>query len=678
MSKIVVFAGTTEGRQLSEGLTAAGVKHTVCVATEYGELLMKPDACAEVRTGRMSEEEILALLQDAETVYDATHPYAAIITGNLRSAAEGTGTRYIRIRRDPSPIPSEGAFVRTFPDAASCAEALRGLDGKILLTTGSKDLTSYTEDPDVRGRLYVRVLPTEESIRLCREAGIPANHLIAMQGPFTEEMNLATIRQYGVRCLVTKESGETGGYPEKAAAAARAGISLYVILRPSAEAGITVGEALAEWNAENRKEPEKSLEIDLVGIGPGRASLLTAEAAEAIGAAEILFGARRAVQEYEGRLAYPFYRAEDIIPVLQERTPHRIAILFSGDTGYFSGASSARQELTAWLEANSYEYQIRTHAGISSYAYMTALLGEDYTHAGMRSIHGMSRDRTAIASLIRAVRAREKVYVLLSGASDVQLLGELLPAYGLGHCTVSLGWQLSYPEEAVWDLTPDECREVRDAGLYLALIRNPHAGPAPLLPVRADEEYIRDRVPMTKETIRHHSILRLNLTENAVVCDIGSGTGSVACEIAGLHESLLVYAIERKPEACELIRKNAARFHLANLTLVEGTAPEALEDPAVSETPTHAFIGGSGGDLRKILACLYRKNPSMRVVINAVSLETMAEIHKVLQEFPVQDLTIEQISVSRARELGSYHLMTAENPVLIAAFQFGEPASDGN
>ena len=128
------------------------------------------------------------------------------------------------------------------------------------------------------------------------------------------------------------------------------------------------------------------------------------------------------------------------------------------------------------------------------------------------------------------------------------------------------------------------------------------------------------------------------------------------------------YAIEKKEEACSLIEQNAAKFGLSNIQIVQGLAPEALEG---LEPPTHAFIGGSSGELREILAALNNAGGSVRVVINAVSLETIAEIQRVLEDFGTRDLSIEQISVSRSRELGSYHLMTAENPVMIASFTLG-------
>lgn len=186
-----------------------------------------------------------------------------------------------------------------------------------------------------------------------------------------------------------------------------------------------------------------------------------------------------------------------------------------------------------------------------------------------------------------------------------------------------------------------------------------------LIPVLNDDDLIRGKVPMTKASVRHLSVLKLGLREGDAVYDIGCGTGSVACETALQSESLRVYAIDLKPEACELTRRNAEKLGLKNLRVIEGRAPEALEG---LEEPDCVFIGGSAGGLRAVLdaLCSYRKD--IRVVVNAVSLETMAEIQSAIREYGIKDAETEQVAVSRARELGSYHLMTAENPVLITSF----------
>lgn len=700
MKKPIIFSGTTEGRQMSEKLSAAGIDHIVCVATEYGELVMEKTPHADIRQGRLDAEGMQELISaEASSVFDATHPYAEEVSENIRKACDSSHKGYVRIlRAEPGADRSGGS--RMFDDAASCAEALKDTEGNILLTTGSRDIAVYAADPDVRSRIFARVLPSEESIRYCSAADISGRQVIALQGPFSREMNTAIIRQYDIRVLVTKASGTEGGFYEKINAASECGIPAYIIGRPVEEQGMPVNEALEMFFG-----IRPLMHIDLVGTGPGRESLMTAEAREAIGKADILFGAERMIAPYRDREAYPYYLAGDIIPVLEERRPERAAVLFSGDTGFCSGATIILPELAARLKESGIAYEIKLHPGISSFSYLSALTGETYTDAGLCSMHGRTGDEKNDAHIIDAVKSHRRTYLLLSGDEDIKRLGNMLSENGLGECMVVLGQQLSGPEEKIELLRPEECAHVTEKGLYTALILNdkpavpavpeteeaPGAGPdavpaavpeeapeavpdetpaaRPLMPVIADAEFMRAKVPMTKENIRHLSVIKLGLRDDSVLYDIGSGTGSVSCEAAMQSSSLKVYAVEMRKAACDLIRKNAEKFGLSNVEVVNGKAPEAFEG---LKAPTHVFIGGSSGSLKEMLDVLSGAPGSVRIVINAVSLETMAEIHSILSEFEISDLSIEQISVTRSRELGSYHLMTAENPVIITAFNLGE------
>ena len=172
---------------------------------------------------------------------------------------------------------------------------------------------------------------------------------------------------------------------------------------------------------------------------------------------------------------------------------------------------------------------------------------------------------------------------------------------------------------------------------------------------------------MTKEEVREVSICKLHLHREAVVYDIGSGTGSIAVEMAALSDEIQVYAIEQKKEAVSLIAQNKEKFQLDNLTVVETRAPEGL-----SELPkaTHALIGGSGGNLKEILQTLYDANPTMRVVMHAISMETICEMKEVISMYPIENEEMVQIQVSRTKKAGWYHLMQAENPIWICAFDF--------
>ena len=225
--RTVVFSGTTEGRAFSRALAALGAAVTVCVATELGA---EEQGCAEgitVRTGRLDTEEMTPLLRNADLCVDATHPYATEATHNIRAAAGMAGVEYHRLLRRASELPA-GSVV--LPGAGEAAAYLADKAGRILLTTGAKELPAFAAlDP---ARLYPRVLPTLAGITACEAAGVPHRNIIAMQGPFTLGLNVALMRQFEIDYLVTKDGGAQGGFAEKAEAAAQCGAQLIVLRRP--------------------------------------------------------------------------------------------------------------------------------------------------------------------------------------------------------------------------------------------------------------------------------------------------------------------------------------------------------------------------------------------------------------------------------------------------------------
>ncbi len=167
---------------------------------------------------------------------------------------------------------------------------------------------------------------------------------------------------------------------------------------------------------------------------------------------------------------------------------------------------------------------------------------------------------------------------------------------------------------------------------------------------------------MTKEEIRTVSLSKLGLKKDSVCYDIGAGTGSVAVEMAVRMPEGKVYAIEKKPLAVELLKKNKIKFAADNLEIVEGEAPFAMEG---LQPPTHVFIGGSSGKMKEIMELLLEKNPEVRIVINCIALETVSETLHCLKALPVEDTEIVQAAVSRAKKAGNYHMMTGENPITI-------------
>ena len=186
--KIVIFSGTTEGRVLSGKLAEEGAEVTVCVASDYGREEQGEIPGVQVCVGPLSPEEKQLLLQDALLCVDATHPYARQISASLKAACGTAGIPLLRLKRSES----DPGDAHMTADAAEAAAYLSGRDGNILLTTGAKELTAFAALPPER--LFPRILPSRDSIRACEEMGIPHRNIIAMQGPFSREMNAATIR----------------------------------------------------------------------------------------------------------------------------------------------------------------------------------------------------------------------------------------------------------------------------------------------------------------------------------------------------------------------------------------------------------------------------------------------------------------------------------------------------
>ena len=234
--KILLFAGTGDGHDLALWLQKQQIPFTVSVATEYGEALLP--AGMDVHVGRMDTEAMAALMGEGYTlVVDATHPYAVEVTRNIRSAAEAAGLPYLRLLRQ-----SDGEDLCHKADTMkAAAEMLLELPGNVLLTTGSKEL-NYFALPGLVERCFPRVLPMMDSLERCLSLGFPPKNIICMQGPFTKAMNVATLRQYHISTLVTKNTGSYGGFREKADAAREAGCALLVVERPVQEEGLCMEE----------------------------------------------------------------------------------------------------------------------------------------------------------------------------------------------------------------------------------------------------------------------------------------------------------------------------------------------------------------------------------------------------------------------------------------------------
>ena len=289
MYKAIVFAGTTEGYALCEFLAENRVSVYACAATEYGGSLLQENEFLHVSAGRLKTEDMEELFrkENPEIVLDATHPYAAEVTKNIRTACESAGVLYQRILRPEGEKNSEAIYVESTEEAAAF---LSGTEGNIFLTTGSKELAKFTGIPDYKERLFARVLSIPSVIRSCAELGIEGKHLIGMQGPFSAEINEAMLRQFQCSYLVTKDTGLAGGFPEKMEACQRCGVTPVIIGRPLKEEGLSLQDARVFLS--KMFGFTLSQKISLVGIGMGAEKTLTLEGKKALNEAELLIAIR--------------------------------------------------------------------------------------------------------------------------------------------------------------------------------------------------------------------------------------------------------------------------------------------------------------------------------------------------------------------------------------------------
>ncbi len=645
MNSIVLFAGTTEGRHIADALRSCGVPVTVSVATEYGETLIEPAENIRVLHGRKNAEEIEALLKEtqAQLLIDATHPYAVEVTKTLRSVCGRTGTEYVRVLREAKE--ADGCVFVDDTDAA--VRYLNGTEGNVLLTVGSKELSHYTAVAEYESRLFARILPVKESADAAFALGFSGRHLICMQGPFSEEMNEATLKAIDAKFLVSKDTGSAGGFSEKIRAAKALGVTPVVIRRPDEAQGMSETACIELLNA--RYGAAIRTEVTIVGVGTGDRGQLTEAAADAIRRADLLVGAKR-VTDALSRFSKPCEHAvaaEQIERTIRTSGARRIVVAMSGDTGFYSGTKALLNRIGDLKPA--------VLPGISSIVYFAAKLGTSWDDAALASVHGRTANVTGL------VKREPKLFLLTGGALDVRAILALLCEYELSGVTVAIGENLSYENERITRGTAAEWKDHEFDPLAVLLIENPHAESNARFG-RADESFVRTEVPMTKSEVRAVTLSKLRLSREAVCWDVGAGTGSVSIEMAEQADRGTVYAIERKPDACALIEQNKRHFGVSNVTVVEGTAPDALSElPA----PTHVFIGGSGGNLAEIIEAARSKNARVRIVLNTVTAETFAEAIRAIETLRLPNEEIVELNVSRARKVGAYHLMNAQNPVYI-------------
>ena len=523
MCKIWIFGGTTEGRLLAEYCSREKIEAWVSVASEYGEELLQeelmesgnagnPDlnhntclakknlktvqasSVIKVLRGRMDRYQMEEFIrnQGIHLVIDATHPHARLVSEEIQEACGRTGVRLERCLR----AGGEQNKARDWVEVDSIQEAvsfLSSVSGVIFATTGSKELEVLCQIPDYQKRVYARVLPTSNVLKKCEKLGITGSHLIAMQGPFSTEMNTLFLRQTKAEWLLTKDSGRAGGFQEKVEAARENGTRVVVIRRPE-EDGISLEEAMEVLKkADEGNVGELKTHLILAGIGMGQPSQMTGEVLRAIRESDALIGAGRMLESAERALQndlliskegkaenrqesaaamekerkyYKAYLPDDVIQIVSKHPEWKQAvILYSGDTGFFSGASRMAERLR---EAG---YPFTVYPGTSCVSYLAARLGTHWEDAAIYSAHGreLSVDRV-MKRLCDPEEPAKRAFILMGGKNGAGQFCERLTQAGYGNVQVTVGENLSYPEEQIRSGTAEEMKKLEFADLSLILL----------------------------------------------------------------------------------------------------------------------------------------------------------------------------------------------------------------
>ena len=250
-----VFSGTSDGNQLANELAEQGYPVVVSAATEYGgEVAAHNCSGVSVWAGRQGvEAQKQALSQNqAQVIIDATHPYASLISEQLISLSQTLNIPYLRYER-PSSLKTDSGIECDSTEQA--AEQAIKLGQRIFLTTGSKNLATFLNAPGAAEReWFVRITPEPEFIQRAIDLGVPRSHICAMQGPFSQAFNEALWRDLKIDCVITKDSGDAGGYQAKVAATQTLKIPLLIIKRPKLEYPFTTStfdaifQQLQAWN----------------------------------------------------------------------------------------------------------------------------------------------------------------------------------------------------------------------------------------------------------------------------------------------------------------------------------------------------------------------------------------------------------------------------------------------
>lgn len=405
--------------------------------------------------------------------------------------------------------------------------------------------------------------------------------------------------------------------------------------------------------------------LKLVGIGPGTREYILPKAVEAMESAEVIIAAKRMIPMLQGLLSeekciLPMRGIRETIDMIEEALKaQEVALIVSGDPLMYSLLRTLKKD------EKGAKMEIEVIPGIGSLQMLGARCGISMEEAKIISVHGRTQKRGSIAM---AVFEHSDCFFLCSKEQGPAWLSEIMLEYHLEDVTVYAGSQLSYDEEEIISASPKEMSQKEFPSLCVALIHNDNPRQVGRVGLLQDADFIRGKTPMTKEEVRAIILQKLRLSPDSIVWDVGAGTGSVTIECARFCPFGEVYAIERSEAAIALIEKNKEKFQVPHVKIFAGTAKEQIKK---LPRPDTVFIGGSGGDLELIIDYLASFPGKIKVVVSAVTVETLAQACHCLLKYD-KDYEMTQISIGKSRKLGNYHIMDNNNPVTLLEAVIGE------
>jgi len=484
--RTIVFAGTSEGRQISDFLSDIEVEHLVMVATEYGQIVLEDSDFARIRVGRLDSLQMREIFDEIRPVMviDATHPFAVEVTANIKEALSNIDyqCRYLRIERETHDnlykdsltnsqleevqnVELDGrSLIEYVYSVEEAVNRLSHMQGNILLTTGVKSLSQFCTD-SLSDRIYARILPSVESITMAMNTPLKPGQIIAMEGPFNTLLNEALIEQFNIQILVTKNSGNRGGFMEKIKACQNKNVHLVVIDKEKSSEGVSLEDGISILESYFEAI---SKEVIITGVGVGNEDSLTVSNLKAIKEAKVLIGAKRMIEiaeKYNDKaVKFYEYESEKVAEIIRKSDARKITVLVSGDSGFYSGGTKIYEELQA-MNSNGIRINCKMLPSISSLSYFSSKIAVPYSGGEIISFHGTDFE-VYLSDFIDKLSKKGKVFAIVSGYSDInRIIASINSKFDTGR--IFVGINLGSDKEIIEMIPFGNYKEYYEKGLYI-------------------------------------------------------------------------------------------------------------------------------------------------------------------------------------------------------------------